>query len=181
MKPPTLIILCFFLSLFSLSVNAQLTKINLQLKWWHQFQFAGYYAAEIKGFYKAEGLDVLIKPGKQNLSPVSEVVNGNADYAVTGSDLLINFTEGQLVKVLGAIFQHSPYVVISQANKNIISPADLTGKTILRAENQGFAELKALALKYGIPLDSMTFKEHRWNNQDILNGYADAMTGYSSV
>ncbi len=174
-------ILYIFLLLFANTVHGQADKIRLQLKWWHQFQFAGYYAASIKGFYKAEGLDVVIKPGKQHLSPVAEVLNGNADYAVTGSELLLNFSEGRPVKVLGAIFQHSPYVIISQFEKNIIAPADLRGKTIMCAQNQGVAELKALALKYGIPLDSINFKEHTWNNKDITNGNADAMTGYSSV
>lgn len=32
--------------------------ITLQLKWFHQFQFAGYYAAIEKGFYSEEGLGV---------------------------------------------------------------------------------------------------------------------------
>lgn len=171
----------FFLSLLANTVNGQPDKIKLQLKWWHQFQFAGYYAASIKGFYKAESLDVLIKPGKELLSPVAEVLNGNADYAVTGSELLLNFSEGAPVKVLGAIFQHSPYVIISQFEKHIIAAADLKGKTIMCAQNQGIIELKALALKNSIPLDSINFKEHSWNNIDITNGKADAMTGYSSV
>ncbi len=174
-------ILTFLLFLLASTASAQPAKIKLQLKWWHQFQFAGYYAASIKGYYKAEGLDVHFNAGKQHLSTISEVLNGNADYGVTGADLLLNFTEGQPVKVLGAIFQHSPYAVISSTQKNIISPADFIGKTIMCAQNQGIIELKALALKYGIPLDSINFKEHSWNNNDILNGNADAMTGYSSV
>lgn len=161
--------------------KAQDVPVKLQLKWWHQFQFAGYYAAQIKGYYKAAGLNVEITPGKQHLSPVSEVLNGNADFGVTGADLLLNFTEGQPVKVLGAIFQHSPYVVISSAKKNIISPADFKGKSIMCAQNQGIVELKALALRYGTPLDSLNLVEHTWKNDDIVNGKADAMTGYSSV
>ncbi|RYF91832.1 MAG: hypothetical protein EOO03_00375 [Chitinophagaceae bacterium] len=161
--------------------KAQDVPVKLQLKWWHQFQFAGYYAAQIKGYYKAAGLNVEITPGKQHLSPVSEVLNGNADFGVTGADLLLNFTEGQPVKVLGAIFQHSPYVVISSAKKNIISPGDFKGKSIMCAQNQGIVELKALALRYGTPLDSLNLVEHTWKNDDIVNGKADAMTGYSSV
>ena len=30
---------------------APLEKVSIQLKWFHQFQFAGYYAAKEKGFY----------------------------------------------------------------------------------------------------------------------------------
>ncbi|MDO8776398.1 MAG: ABC transporter substrate-binding protein, partial [Burkholderiaceae bacterium] len=38
-------------------------RVTLQLKWLHQFQFAGYYAALAKGFYRDEGLDVTIREG----------------------------------------------------------------------------------------------------------------------
>ncbi|MBP0574329.1 ABC transporter substrate-binding protein, partial [Mycobacterium tuberculosis] len=38
-------------------------KVTLQLKWVTQAQFAGYYVAQAKGYYKEAGLDVAIKPG----------------------------------------------------------------------------------------------------------------------
>ena len=38
-------------------------KVTLQLKWVTQAQFAGYYVAKDKGFYKQEGLDVTIRQG----------------------------------------------------------------------------------------------------------------------
>ena len=41
----------------------KLTKVTLQLKWVTQSQFAGYYAAKAKGYYKAAGLDVNLKIG----------------------------------------------------------------------------------------------------------------------
>lgn len=52
----------FYLILILLStfLNAN-EKVVLQLKWFHQFQFAGYYAAKEKGFYDEVGLDVQIK------------------------------------------------------------------------------------------------------------------------
>ena len=41
--------------------NASPEKITLQLKWYHQFQFAGYYAAAEKGFYQNAGLEVFFR------------------------------------------------------------------------------------------------------------------------
>jgi len=41
--------------------SAPMEKVRLQLKWYHQFQFAGYYAAQAKGFYTEEGLDVKLQ------------------------------------------------------------------------------------------------------------------------
>jgi ABC-type nitrate/sulfonate/bicarbonate transport system substrate-binding protein len=41
----------------------ELVKVTLQLKWVTQAQFAGYYVAQAKGYYRAAGLDVSLKPG----------------------------------------------------------------------------------------------------------------------
>ena len=38
-------------------------KVTLQLNWFHEAEFVGYYVAEAKGFYKANGLDVDIREG----------------------------------------------------------------------------------------------------------------------
>ena len=44
-------------------------KVTVQMKWVTQAQFAGYYVAKDKGFYKDEGLDVTIKPGGPDVAP----------------------------------------------------------------------------------------------------------------
>ena len=62
--------------------------VDLQLRWHHQFQFAGYYAALEKGFYKEEGLDVRIHAGDPAHQPVPEVLAGHAQYAEGNSEVL---------------------------------------------------------------------------------------------
>ena len=57
-------------------------KVTVQLKWLPQAQFAGYYVAAAKGYYKAEGLDVTIKPGGPDISPVQVIAGNNADIVV---------------------------------------------------------------------------------------------------
>lgn len=74
------LILIFSIILFS-NVHAN-EKITLQLKWFHQFQFAGYYAAKEKGFYEEVGLDVEIKERDLKYNNIDEVINGNAQYGV---------------------------------------------------------------------------------------------------
>ena len=49
--------------------SAKLTKVTLQLKWVTQAQFAGYYAAVAKGYYKDFGLDVSLKVGGPSITP----------------------------------------------------------------------------------------------------------------
>ena len=60
------------------SAAPKLTNITLQLKWVPQAQFAGYYAASLKGFYKDAGLNVTLKNGGPNIIPEQVVASGQA-------------------------------------------------------------------------------------------------------
>src|SRR5213593_2016180 len=71
----------------------KLTKITLQLKWVTQAQFAGYY--EAKGYYKAAGLDVTIKPGGPNIVPEQVVAGGQAQFGIDWlSSLMLSRAKG---------------------------------------------------------------------------------------
>lgn len=69
------------LALAAFGAHAQ-EKVTVQLKWVPQAQFAGYYMAAAKGYYKAEGLDVTIKPGGPDISPVQVIAGRQADVVV---------------------------------------------------------------------------------------------------
>src|SRR5579863_10483101 len=57
-------------------------KVTVQLKWVTQAQFAGYYVAAAKGFYKDAGLDVTINPGGPDVAPPQVIAGGGADVVV---------------------------------------------------------------------------------------------------
>src|SRR4051794_9913070 len=56
--------------------------VTLQLKWVTQAQFAGYYAAQARGFYRQVGLDVRINPGGPDIAPPQVIAGGRADVIV---------------------------------------------------------------------------------------------------
>src|SRR5882762_2554478 len=85
---------------------AALDAVSLQLKWKHQFQFAGYYAALEQGFYRNAGLDVTIREGGPDIDVSEAVAGGKADFGVCGASVLRDWGAGRLV-VLAAIFQRS--------------------------------------------------------------------------
>src|SRR3954452_13524719 len=60
----------------------KLTKVTLQLKWVTQAQFAGYYAAVEKGYYKKLGLDVKLKVGGPDITPEQVVLSGQAQFGL---------------------------------------------------------------------------------------------------
>lgn len=179
---PKLRLLLIFLCLSGQQMGfGQVQNITLRLKWWHQFQFAGYYAAQKQGYYEKQGLNVTILPGDATHPAVEDVLAGKAAFGITGCDLLTEYALGKPLVALGAIFQHSPYIIIAPKSKKIHSPSDLIGKTIMAADNQGWIELKAMILKEGIPLNKIHVVTHSRNNQDLVSGKVDAMSGYRSV
>lgn len=174
-------LVCLFSLIIPLKGLAEKHEVTLRLKWWHQFQFAGYYAAIKQGYYKKEGLTVKLIEGDAIHPVTEEVLLGRADFGITGSDLLIEYSKGKPLVAVAAIFQHSPYVIMSMPGMGIRIPTDLVGKSIMASENQGWVELKAIFLKEGIDLSHLAVLQHSWDNRDLVNGKVDAMTGYSSV
>ena len=69
--------------LASASAAAELKPIRLQLQWFPQAQFAGYFAALDKGYYKDEGLDVTILPGAVEIVPATVVAGGQAEFGIS--------------------------------------------------------------------------------------------------
>jgi PAS domain S-box-containing protein len=169
-----------FTLLICLTGEGQKTRVTLQLKWWHQFQFAGYYAAQKMGYYQNAGLDVNIIPGDNDFGAADKVLAGTVDFGITDSQLLLEFAKGKPVVALGAIFQHSPYVIISLVKNGIKVPSDLIGRKFM-AEDQGWAEVKAVVIKEGIDTNKISVVKYTGDIKDLMTGKAEAMTGYSSV
>lgn len=159
---------------------SDLMPIRMQLKWSHQFQFAGFYTAAEKGYYRDAGLDVSFVEGRAGVDFVGEVVTGSADFGVEMPDLLLRRAAGDPVVVLAAIYQHSPYVLGVLEQSRIASPHDLAGHKIkLRASSS--AEIKAMLLNEGVPLDQVHFVDHDFNAESLAKGAVDAMTLYSTT
>jgi len=169
-----MIVLFFFVSLYGESKN-----ISVQLRWKHQFQFAGYYMALHKGFYKQAGFDVTLLEGDSSTNVVESVLSKKADFGVSNSSLVIDYLSGLDVVMLGAIFQHSPNILL--AKKEFKSPIDLAknGKIALMGGDQD-VELKAMFLKEGIALDKVHFVPNLKHLQDLLQNKVSAINAYSS-
>ena len=170
----------FFLLLFVLLPlpAAALEKVVLQLKWHHQFQFAGYYAAAAKGYYSAAGLDVTFVEAGPDTDPVVEVVSGRAQYGVSNSALLLARARGEPVVALAVIFQHSPFILVARADAGIGSVRDLAGKSLMIEPHAD--EIFAFLRKEGLNEDRLVVKPHSFDHQALIDGRADVMTAYST-
>ena len=106
-------------------------KVTLQLKWVTQAQFAGYYVAKDKGFYKAEGLDVTIKPGGPDVAPEQVLAGGGADVVVDWMPAALAAREkGAPMVNIAQPFKHSGLELTCRADTGIKKPEDLKGRTL---------------------------------------------------
>ena len=152
--------------------------VTLQLKWSHAFQFAGYYAALEKGYYRDAGLDVALQEAQPGDDPLRKVLDGKAQYGVGNSSLLLARKSGQPVVALAVIFQHSPLVLIARQKGPAQGIQDLAGKRVM-IEPQ-CDELLAYLKQEGISPDNIIRTEHSFTPQDLIDGKVDAISAYDT-
>jgi len=106
-------------------------KVTIQLKWVTQAQFAGYYVAQDKGYYQAEGLDVTIKPGGPDIGTPQVLAGGGADVIIDWMpSALASREKGVALVNIAQIFKKSGMMLTCRKDSGIKSPSDFRGKTL---------------------------------------------------
>ncbi|MDG4812567.1 diguanylate cyclase [Hydrogenovibrio sp. 3SP14C1] len=157
--------------------ESALEKVTLQLKWHHQFQFAGYYAAQKEGYYQAEGLDVDIQPRDLHENNIQQVIDNKAQYGVSDSILLLYQAKNAPVVIVAPIFQHSPQVLFTLASSGLGSPYKLKNKKIAlyQQDTDGFSVLAMLHEAGVSPTIERTIKSDMGM---LVQNQVDAYSGY---
>ena len=173
-------IFVLWISLMILSplIAQKLTTVTLQLKWKHQFQFAGYYAAIEKGFYKEAGLQVNLLEAVEGQNPSEAVFDGRAEFGVSTSDILIMRSQGKKAVVLANIFQHSPQILLASKKSGILHVHDLIGKRIAMEPNA--ADIVAFLNDEGITSGKYFVDQHAFSADKLINGTIDGISAYST-
>ena len=115
----------------SLTAARAADHVTVQLKWVAQAQFAGYFVAKEKGFYKDAGLDVTIKPGGPDVAPPQVIAGGGADVVVDWMpSALASREKGVPLVNVSQTFKRSGLELTCRAETGIKKPADLKGKTV---------------------------------------------------
>lgn len=154
----------------------ELTPASLQLQWFVQAQFGGYYAAKDKGFYEEQCIDVTILEGGVDIVPQTVLAQGGADYAVAWVPKALSSREqGALITNVAQVYQRSGTLQVSWADSGITSPADFKGKKI---GNWGFGneyELFAGINEAGLNAASdLELVQQQFDMQALLNRDIDA-------
>jgi ABC-type nitrate/sulfonate/bicarbonate transport system substrate-binding protein len=155
---------CWFLPSAQAQENAP-ERVVLQLKWFHQFQFSGYYIAKHLGYYEEAGLDVEIREGSPTLDVTEEVLSGKADFGVGTSSLILDHAAGKPVVVLGVIYQHSPFALTMRSEKSSDTVASLAKGPIMMEKNSG--DLLAMLHRTGLSVKDLNIVERPSNAPDL--------------
>jgi len=172
-----IVLILSFLSLFLWADET----ITLQLPWLNQFQFAGYYVAKEKGYYKEGGLDVTILDAQSAKDSFQAVMQGKAQYGVGRSSLIVNYASGVPVVLMAAIFQSSPMVLLTRKDANIRRASDLKGKRVMLTHDtiEG-AEMQAMFRSAGLEAGDLKLQPHSYDPKSLERNETDAMVAYRS-
>ena len=168
--------------LLNISLYAQKEQqVSLQLLWKHQFEFAGFYIAKEKGFYKENGLNVKFKEFDFGIDITKNVETSKSTFGIAYPNILLDKSNGSKVVLLNAIYQTSPHVLVSLKSSGIKSLKDFKNKKIM-IENNAIKTAPLLSMLYSenIKLSNMNIIKPSFNISDLINNEVDIFSAYIS-
>jgi NitT/TauT family transport system substrate-binding protein len=163
------------------SVQASAESVTLKLKWVTQAQFAGFYVAEAKGYYKDAGLDVTIKPGGPDIAPEQVIAGGGADVIVDWMPAALAAREKGVPLVnIAQPFKRSGMELTCRAETGIKTPADFKGKTLgvwfFGNEYPFLSWMSQLGIPTNGGADGVTVLKQGFNVDPLLQKQADCIS-----
>jgi NitT/TauT family transport system substrate-binding protein len=148
--------------------------VSLQLHWVTQAQFAGYYVALDKGWYREEGIDLTIHPGGPDLAPVDLVASGMHTFGISLlADLSVAIQQGHPVVSIGQIQQANGLLLIARKSSGIREPKDFVGKRIGIWLGNWETQFNALVAQEGIAPNDFELVSQGWSMDPFLEGELD--------
>jgi polar amino acid transport system substrate-binding protein len=180
MKIRYLVWIC--LLFYSSILNAKdLQNISVQLLWKHQFEFAGFYMAKYKGFYKDVGLKVQLKEYKRGIDITKDVEKGKSTFGVAYPKIVLDRSNGAKVVLLNAIFQSSPHILVTLKSSGINQIKDFKNKKIMIDKDAiKTAPLLSMLYSKNIKLSDMKRIDPHFHIEDLVEGKTDISSAYMS-
>lgn len=177
---PSICMLCIasisFLALPTLAAQT----VRLQLRWHHQFQFAGYYMALQQGYYQQAGLNVSVLEGVPGKTSMESVLSGEAEFGIGGAGAVLAYLQGKPVVAMAAIFQNSPSVWLVLATSDIYTLQDMATRKLELIDMHENAELLAIFAKEGFDISKLHIDSTSMKLDNLLTGQVDAINAYLS-
>jgi len=162
--------------MISFLYSNELTPISIQLKWKHQFQFAGFYVAKELGIYEKYGLDVNFKEFDGKFDPLNTVLTNQNNFGIDDSSLIYHKLNGADIVAIFSVFKSSPIALFTQ--KELDTLTSLKNKNIEFAKNEiSNISINAILKSQDIHVNA---KEHTFYSKSFIEKESDAIVGYLS-
>ena len=133
-------------------------EVKVQLGWYHQAQWAGFYSADQNGLYTEEGISIKLMPrSSPRFDTIGVVVEGGADFGThNGVGMIIARLQGRPVVAVAAIYRRDPFVFMTLPESGITKPRDFPGHTIRTLNPIGSGVVfRAMMNRLGLDPDSV--------------------------
>jgi NitT/TauT family transport system substrate-binding protein len=165
------------------SASASLPTVTITLEWLPQAEFAGYYAAEAEGYYKAQGINVVIKPGGPDVDSLQLLVAGQTDIADSGfASVLAARDAGADIVTIGQTFERPGARLLALASSGVISNSGAITASSLRGRNIDVWDgnqpnVSALFAKLGLKTTDVHVFTQGANMEPLLSGQVAVAEG----
>jgi ABC-type nitrate/sulfonate/bicarbonate transport system substrate-binding protein len=164
----------------SAALAADAKALSFQLSWVKSIQYGGYFVGIEHGVYKKYGVDPTFVSGGPNIDPVANVASGQSGLGDRPiGPILLAREKGIPIKVIGTVFQKSPFSIMSLAKTPIRTIKELSGKTIACATS-GRPMLVHLIKQSGIDPQLVNIVPSSPDPSALVSGQIDAYAGYST-
>jgi len=167
----------------STRANGPLRKLTIGLGYIPNIQFAPFYVAKERGYFRDEGLDVEFKQGFET-DVLKLLGTGALNFGVAGGDeVIVARSQGVPLVYVASWFQKYPVTVMALENANIRKAEDLKGRTIGVPGRYGatYVGLRALLDSAGLKESDVQIREVGFNQvQALMQGQVEAVVGYTN-
>ena len=155
------------------------TPIKLQLQWKHQFEFAGFYAAKERGYYKDVGLKVSFVEYSPSVDVLDALKSGAVDFGISYSSIIAAYLQGEPLIFVANFLKQSPLAIVTQSQYHL--PSDLVGKKVMGIERSiDSATILMMFQKFNTDIDSLQTISTNFSIEDFVNKKIDAMTVFTT-
>jgi uncharacterized membrane protein YeiH len=145
--------------------------LKVQLPWYHQTQFTGLYMAQVRKFFEAEGLRVILLEGGEGVDPATEVQAGRADIAITWlAHAWARSTPTARLTNVAQIFPTSSLTLVCTKRSGVRELADLATRPIGTWGLGDEVIVKEMLRRANVPSAQIQLVRQRAHAQDLISG-----------